>query len=80
MTSLTVKELHERAENKINSQLLGRIRDLKDLELELGSTYTRLTPELIQTQIDATLNEIDTLEYIVEAIEVYSNLSKFNRE
>ncbi len=80
MTTLTVNELHERAENKIGAQLLGRYRDLSQLEKDLEDGHYKLSKELIQTQIDATLNDIDTMEYIREAIEVYSNLSKFNRE
>lgn len=80
MTTLTVKELHERAENKIGAQLLGRYRDLSQLEKDLEYGHYKLSKELIQTQIDATLNDIDTMEYIREAIEVYSNLSTFNRE
>ena len=80
MTTLTVNELHERAENKIGAKLLGRYRDLSQLEKELEDGHYKLSKELIQTQIDATLNDIDTMEYIREAIEVYSNLSTFNRE
>ena len=80
MTTLTVKELHERAENKIGAQLLGRYRDLSQLENDLESGHYKLSKELIQIQIDAALNDIDTMEYIREAIEVYSNLSTFNRE
>jgi hypothetical protein len=80
MTTLTVNELHERAENKIGAQLLGRYRDLSQLEKDLENGHYKLSEELIQTQIDATLNDIDTMEYIREAIEVYSNLSTFNRE
>ena len=80
MTTLTVKELHERAENKIGAQLLGRYRDLSQLENDLESGHYKLSEELIQVQIDATLNDIDTMEYIREAVEVYSNLSTFNRE
>ena len=80
MTTLTVDELHERAENKIGAQLLGRYRDLSQLEKDLEDGHHKLSKELIQTQIDATLNDIDTMEYIREAIEVYSNLSTFNRE
>ena len=80
MTTLTVKELHERAENKIGAQLLGRYRDLSQLERDLESGHYKLSKELIQIQIDAALNDIDTMEYIREAIEVYSNLSTFNRE
>lgn len=80
MTTLTVKELHERAENKIGAQLLGRYRDLSQLEKDLEHGHYKLSKELIQTQIEATLNDIDTMEYIREAIEVYSNLSTFNRE
>lgn len=80
MTTLTVNELHERAENKIGAQLLGRYRDLSQLEKDLEGGHYKLSKELIQTQIDATLNDIDTMEYIREAIEVYSNLSTFNRE
>lgn len=80
MTTLTVNELHERAENKIGAQLLGRYRDLSQLEKDLEDGHYKLSKELIQTQIDATLNDIDTMEYIREAIEVYSNLSTFNRE
>jgi len=80
MTTLTVNELHERAENKIGAQLLGRYRDLSQLEKDLEYGHYKLSKELIQTQIDATLNDIDTMEYIREAIEVYSNLSTFNRE
>ncbi len=80
MTTLTVNELHERAENKIGAQLLGRYRDLSQLEKDLEDGHYKLSKELIQTQIDATLNDIDTMEYIREAIEVYSNLSTFNRD
>ena len=80
MTTLTVNELHERAENKIGAQLLGRYRDLSQLERDLEQGHYKLSKELIQTQIEATLNDIDTMEYIREAIEVYSNLSTFNRE
>ena len=80
MTTLTVNELHERAENKIGAQLLGRYRDLSQLEKDLEQGHYKLSKELVQTQIDATLNDIDTMEYIREAIEVYSNLSTFNRE
>lgn len=80
MTTLTVKELHERAENKIGAQLLGRYRDLSQLENDLENGHYKLSEELIQVQIDATLNDIDTMEYIREAVEVYSNLSTFNRE
>ena len=80
MTTLTVKELHERAENKIGAQLLGRYRDLSQLENDLESGHYKLSKELIQIQIDAALNDIDTMEYIREAVEVYSNLSTFNRE
>ena len=80
MTTLTVKELHERAENKIGAQLLGRYRDLSQLEKDLEGGHYKLSKELIQIQIDAALNDIDTMEYIREAIEVYSNLSTFNRE
>ena len=80
MTTLTVNELHERAENKIGAQLLGRYRDLSQLENDLESGHYKLSKELIQIQIDAALNDIDTMEYIREAIEVYSNLSTFNRE
>ena len=80
MTELTTKELHERAENKIGAQLLGRYRDLSQLEKDLEQGHYKLSKELIQIQIDAALNDIDTMEYIREAIEVYSNLSTFNRE
>lgn len=80
MTELTTKELHERAENKIGAQLLGRYRDLSQLEKDLEQGHYKLSKELIQTQIDATLNDIDTLEYIREALEVYTNLSRFNCE
>jgi hypothetical protein len=80
MTSLTVKELHERAEDKIGAQLLGRYRDLRSLEQDLERGHYKLSKDIIQTQIDATMNQIDTLEYMREAIEVYSNLSTFNRE
>ena len=80
MTTLTVKELHERAEDKIGAQLLGRYRDLRSLEQDLERGHYKLSKDIIQTQIDATMNQIDTLEYIREAIEVYSNLSTFNRE
>ncbi len=80
MTGLTTKELHERAENKIGAQLLGRYRDLSQLEKDLEQGHYKLSKELIQTQIEATLNDIDTMEYIREALEVYTNLSTFNRE
>jgi hypothetical protein len=80
MTTLTVKQLHERAEDKIGAQLLGRYRDLRSLEQDLERGHYKLSKDIIQTQIDATMNQIDTLEYIREAIEVYSNLSTFNRE
>lgn len=80
MTNLTTDQLHERAENKIGAQLLGRYRDLSQLEKDLEQGHYKLSEELIQVQIDATLNDIDTMEYIREAIEVYSNLSTFNRE
>lgn len=80
MTTLTVKELHERAEDKIGAQLLGRYRDLRSLEQDLDRGHYKLSKDIIQTQIDATMNQIDTLEYMREAIEVYSNLSTFNRE
>lgn len=80
MTTLTVKELHERAEDKIGAQLLGRYRDLRSLEQDLERGHYKLSKDIIQTQIDATMNQIDTLEYMREAIEVYSNLSTFNRE
>jgi len=80
MTTLTVKQLHERAEDKIGAQLLGRYRDLRSLEQDLERGHYKLSKDIIQTQIDATMNQIDTLEYMREAIEVYSNLSTFNRE
>lgn len=80
MTTLTVKQLHERAEDKIGAQLLGRYRDLRSLEQDLDRGHYKLSKDIIQTQIDATMNQIDTLEYMREAIEVYSNLSTFNRE
>ena len=80
MTTLTVKQLHERAEAKIGAQLLGRYRDLRSLEQDLERGHHKLSKDIIQTQIDATMNQIDTLEYMREAIEVYSNLSTFNRE
>jgi len=80
MTTLTVKQLHERAEDKIGAQLLGRYRDLRSLEQDLERGHYKLSKDIIETQIDATMNQIDTLEYIREAIEVYSNLSTFNRE
>lgn len=80
MTTLTVKELHERAEDKIGAQLLGRYRDLRSLEQDLDRGHYKLSKDIIETQIDATMNQIDTLEYMREAIEVYSNLSTFNRE
>ena len=80
MTTLTVKQLHEIAEDKIGAQLLGRYRDLRSLEQDLERGHYKLSKDIIQTQIDATMNQIDTLEYIREAIEVYSNLSTFNRE
>ena len=80
MTTLTVKQLHERAEDKIGAQLLGRYRDLRSLEQDLERGHYKLSKDIIQTQIDATMNQIGTLEYIREAIEVYSNLSTFNRE
>lgn len=80
MTTLTVKELHERAEDKIGAQLLGRYRDLRSLEQDLERGHYKLSKDIIETQIDATMNQIDTLEYMREAIEVYSNLSTFNRE
>lgn len=80
MTSLTTSELHHRAENKICSQLLGRYRNLEQLERDLDKGHYKLSKELVQTQIDSTLNDIDTMEYIREALEVYTNLAKFNRE
>ncbi len=80
MTTLTVKQLHERAEDKIGAQLLGRYRDLRSLEQDLERGHYKLSKDIIQTQIDATMNQIDTLEYMREAVEVYSNLSTFNRE
>ncbi len=85
MTILNVHELHERAENKIGAQLLGRYRDLSQLENDLEAGHYKLSKELIQTQIQSTLNDIDTMEYIREAIEVYSDhinshLTAFNRE
>jgi len=80
MTTLTVKQLHERAEDKIGAQLLGRYRDLRSLEQDLERGHYKLPKDIIQTQIDATMNQIDTLEYMREAVEVYSSLSTFNRE
>jgi hypothetical protein len=80
MTTLTVKQLHERAEDKIGAQLLGRYRDLRSLEQDLERGHYKLSKDIIQTQIDATMNQIDTLEYMREAVEVYSNLSTFNRQ
>lgn len=80
MTDLTVNQLHERAINKLDSKLVGRYRELKEYETYKETGHFKLNDELIDTCIDALLREIDTLEYMREAMEVYSNLSRINRE
>ena len=80
MTNLTTDQLHERATNKIDAKLVARYRELKDYEAYKETGHFKLSEELIDTCIDAMLREIDTLEYIREAVEVYSNLSTFNRK
>lgn len=80
MTDLTVDQLHDRAINKLEAKLVGRYRELKEYETYKETGHFKLNEELIDTCIDATLREIDTLEYMREAMEVYSNLSTFNAE
>ena len=80
MTNLTTDQLHERAMNKLDARLVGRYRDLKEYENYKETGHFKLSEDLIDTCIDAMLREIDTLEYIREAVEVYSNLSTFNRK
>lgn len=80
MTDLTVNQLHDRAINKLDAQLVGKYRELKEYESYLETGHFKLGEDLINTCIDAMLREIDTLEYMKEAIEVYSKFSKINAE
>lgn len=71
LTDLTKTQLAQRASDKLEAQLFFANKKLQEYELNLaGVIPTKIDSDSIRKQIKAQQNEIDTLSYMFNLVEL----------